>query len=208
MENKIASSRAALRGIDPARLPYPSKVVALLGSSAQLSPLTLQSFLARTARGERVGVIAGDNRFDAYGLARLARAHRFDPARLLARVEMSRPFTCYQLHRRVVTLERRKPREWSALYVLGLLDSFFDEDVPYGEAARLLSETLAHLKQIAARGLPVLVTFAPPPAQSPRRPLAVSAVRSADAWWYPAPAVLASPALQQLSFALPAAMGR
>src|SRR5512135_2453000 len=113
MENKIASHGAALRGIDPARLPYPSKVVALLGSSSQLSPLMLQSFLARTARGERVGVIAGDNRFDAYGLARLARAHHFDPARLLARIEMSRPFTCYQLHRRVVTLEEPKQGEWS-----------------------------------------------------------------------------------------------
>ena len=54
-------------------------------------------------------------------------------------------------------------KDWSALYLLGLLETFWDEDIHYAEAARLLRDILARLRYWAEHGLSVLVTLSPPP---------------------------------------------
>lgn len=190
----------AIAHFDPAQNSLPGKLIALLGESTRVQPLILQSLFLRVARGERVALVIGDNHFDAYHLARLARAHEFDPAVLLPRVELSRPFTCYQLHHRIHTLATERQGKWSAVYVMGLLDTFCDEDVRVYDAERLLQSTLGQLKTIAHNGLPILVSMAVP-RQPERAPFVERVKRAADAYWQPAPVVLEQFNAQQLQFA-------
>ncbi len=152
----------ALTPVPPLRA---RQVVAISGSDVQSHPLVIQSLAIQAARGRRLGVLIGHNRLDVYGLARLVRANGLAPEPILARIELSRAFTCHQLHRRILTLRAEQARRWAALYVLGLPDTFYDEDVAYPEATRLLTESLAHLRQLAAGGLPILIT-----ASAPREP--------------------------------------
>ncbi len=160
----------------------PFQLVAVAAADTSLHPLVIQSLAVRAERGERVGLVIGHNRFDLYALTRLAREHGFDPTRWLTQIQLSRAFTCHQLHHRLVTLDRLVARDWCALYVLGLLDTFYDESVEYHEAARLLSAVLAALKRIARAGLPVLITL-PVSTPSGRERLAQLVARAADDYW-------------------------
>ena len=159
-----------------------SRVVVAAGADSLTHPLVVQSLAAHAARGERLGVLVGHNRLDVYGIARLVAEHGLDPAVILARIELSRAFTCHQLHRRIITLTERDAWRWSMLYVLGLLDTFYDEDVKYPEVSRLLVESLARLRQLAAAGLPVLVTASAPKEPGRERLLGLVAER-ADVYW-------------------------
>jgi hypothetical protein len=187
MPTKNAPHPAMLARLDPENIPLVSKILALFGATSELHPLVLQSLFVRTRRGERVGVIVGDNHLNAYTLARLARAHGFNPTTLLAQIEFSRPFTCHQLHHCIANLVAEKSREWSALYVLGLLDPFYDEDIRLPIVAQLLNDALARLRHIALQELSVLVTISPPPSETTRGELIARVLRAADAYWQPSP---------------------
>ena len=199
----VQTSSQLLHKLDPQQLPLSSKVVALLGPSqhTQLHRLILQLLFTHASRGERVGVIVGDNHFDAYHLARLARAHDFNPVELLAQIDLSRPFTCHQLHHSILMVEALK-HKWGALYVPGFLSLFYDEDVKYAEVTRLLKASLKCLKQMAVQGLPVLVTLSPPPAESTRREFVEIVVNAADMYWKPSEVVLARLVPQQMEFTI------
>jgi hypothetical protein len=162
----------------------------------------------------------GDNHFDAYRLARLARTHGFDPGAILSRLALSRAFTCHQLLHRASVIAKSglceatefvaaipppqapppgDPSPWHALYVIGLLDTFYDEDVRMPEASRLLAQLLARLRAIASAGLPILVTIAPP-RKTGREQFVETVKRAADAYWQPAPLVLEQFNTRQLAF--------
>jgi hypothetical protein len=184
--------------IEPAQLPLPSQVVAVAARESFSHPLVIQSLAAHAARGERLGVLIGHNRFDVYALSQLALEHGLDPRPILKRIELSRAFTCHQLHRRVLTLGAPQTGRWSALYVLGLLDTFYDEDVKQYEARRLLNECLLKLKEVAGSGLPVLITVSAP--QEPGREHFLEEVaRRADTYWEPAENAPSLPAPRQLA---------
>lgn len=197
---------------DPRRLPLPAKITVLCGAHAPIHSLLLQSASLRAARAERLGILVGDNRFDAYQLARLVRARGLDPDVVLPRVALSRPFTCYQLHHSVLTFNACPQRRWSALYVMGLLELFYDQDIKLPEAERLVRSTLAGLKRIAARGLPILITIAvaplasgtphvAPPRLQGREHFVELVRRAADVYWQPSPVVLEQLTAHQLRFA-------
>lgn len=187
MQTKNALPGAWLPALDPARIPIESQVLALFGRASELHPLVLQSLLLRASRGERLGVVVGDNRLNAYALARWARGYGFDPSALLARIEFSRPFTCHQLHHAVLDLVGERIHAWRALYVLGLLETFWDEDIRYAEATRRLEQVLSRLRQIAAQNRSVLVTLSPPPKETTRQELIARVLRAADVYWQPTP---------------------
>jgi hypothetical protein len=85
-----------------------------------------------------------------------------DPRLTLANVHISRAFTCYQLVETVSRLDRRADTTGCAgIVCLGLLETFYDEDITLSEAQRLLRDVIAHLKSLANR-LPVFVTVRPP----------------------------------------------
>ncbi len=171
---------APAHSIKPSELSIPHQVIALAAPDASAHPLALNSLAARAERGEMAGVLVGHNRFDLYSLMNWARQRKLNPQRLLAHVELSRAFTCHQLHRRLMTLDPR--RHWRALYVLGLLDTFYDESVSYYEAAQLLHECLVQLKQVARTGMPVLITVSLP-KEPGREGLIELVAHGVDEYW-------------------------
>ena len=177
-----------------------SRLIVLAGSEEQCAPLVIRSLAAQSAQEHRIGVVVGHNRFDLYGLARLVIEQGLSPAPLLARIQLSRAFTCHQLHRRILTLPVPE-RRWARLYVLGLLDTFYDEDVRYPEVSRLLNESMAHLRRLADASLPVLITVAPPRVAGRERLLKLVAAR-ADLYWELSEQI-ALPTPQQLSLPMP-----
>lgn len=78
-------------------------------------------------------VLDGSNRFNPYALSRVSPA-------LLPRVLVSRAFTCYQM-------EELARQRWPAprAVVLGLLETFLEQDVPFPTAHRLLVRTVGAL---------------------------------------------------------------
>lgn len=147
----------------PADLPIPAvepslleaaqepRLTLLWGARTPARPLlALATVLA--ARGRRVRLFDGGNRFDGYFVARLARRLGVHPGAALGRLRLSRAFTCFQL----AELVENAPAEPEPLIVLDLLATFYDESVPLRESERLLETTLAHLRRLAAAG-PVLV---------------------------------------------------
>lgn len=184
---------------DPAHIPLSQKIIALCGDSKSTHSLILQSLCIRAARGEHLALVVGDNHFDVYRLARLSRAHGFDPAALLSCIELSRPLTCYQLQHRVLSLCAQNQDAYDALYVIGLLETFYDEDVKESEAVRLLIQILTHLKIVAADGLPILLSMALPKLGG-RAHLMELVKHAVHAYWQPSPIVFDQVNAQQLAF--------
>jgi hypothetical protein len=202
MTRKYVLRPTQLALLDPETIPFPSKTLVLFGPTSELYPLVLQSLFLRAQRDERLGLIVGDNHLNEYALARLARAHGFNPASLLACIDFSRPFTCHQLHHCIIDLVPAKTPRWRALYILGLLDTLYDEDIRLPIILRLINDILIRLRFIASQGLPVLITLAPPPSETTRARLIAQVIHAADAFWQPSPEVLehAERIVQQIGF--------
>jgi hypothetical protein len=112
----------------------------------------LSSLTILAARGHAIRIFDGGNRFDGYFIARLARRLSSDPHPILQRLRLSRAFTCFQL----AELIENAPASTEPLFVLDLLTTFYDESVPLRDVERLLINSIAHLKRLAAVG-PVIV---------------------------------------------------
>lgn len=139
-----------------------SQVVAVAAPESFFQSKIIQSLAFHAARGDRIGVIVGNNRLDVRAIARLAQRHGFDPRPILARIDLSRAETCHQLHQAIKDLPALKRTEWRALYLVGFMDNFYDETPKYHEAKRLLVKTLELLQGIASDGLPALVLCSAP----------------------------------------------
>ena len=143
--------------------------IALLCGAEIPSGLIFKPIAQLAGSGRPVHVVDGDNSFRSYLIARYARETSLDPRRALAQVQVARAFTCYQLAEIVERLSRRADTiNCAGIVCLGLLGTFYDEDVAWPEAQRLLQEVLTHLKPLAERWL-VLVTVRPPPSKAPNR---------------------------------------
>lgn len=115
----------------------------------------LLEMVARLALGGPLQVVVGGNRFNAHRLARLMRRHTVRVDETLARVQVARPFTCYQ----TITLLAQTGAS-TPLLVLDLLVPFTDDSLSDTESFRLLALAVAHLRRCALR-VPVLVTAQP-----------------------------------------------
>jgi hypothetical protein len=113
-----------------------------------------------------VALLDGSNRFDPYALARAARG---DPRALLARVRVSRAFTCFQME----ALAAQPPPAPRAA-VLSLLEPFLEEEVPIAVARELLRRTVASL----ARRRRVVCVERPPAAPRARALWPILAARA------------------------------
>ncbi len=132
--------------------------ITLLWGSRAPTRAMLALLTVVAARGQSVRVFDGGNCFDGYFVARLARRLGPDPHAVLARINLSRAFTCFQLAQ-LIENSLAEPRP---LFLLDLLDTFYDESVPLRGVERLLHTALTHLKRLAAAG-PVIIG-----AQEPR----------------------------------------
>jgi hypothetical protein len=141
------------RALEAASAP-PTGLAALYGPDSV--PLAL-ALCAQIALQRPVWVVDGGNRFDALWMAEyIARGGRA-PEPVLARIHISRAFTCHQMAERILSL----PSEAAPLVVLHLLDTFYDEDIPLAEARRLLGALWPMLRR-RSRSAPVALTLIPP----------------------------------------------
>ena len=151
--------------------------IALLCGAEIPSGLIFKPIAQLAGSGRPVYVVDGDNSFRSYLIARYAREMSLDPRLALAQVQVSRAFTCYQLAEIVERLSRRADTvNCAGIVCLGLLGTFYDEDVAWPEAQRLLQEVIAGLKSLAERWL-VLVTARPPSSKARNRLRLIQALR-------------------------------
>ncbi len=201
-DNPYQSPAQPSSGLIPAQLLSSARLVAVSGPDSH-TPV-IQTLARWAARGQRLGVVIGDNRFDLYALTRLIQQQGLAPRPILARIELSRAFTCHQIHRRIIALGSTHTRGWAALVVMGLLELFYDEDVPYPEVQRLLGEILLHLRALAAEGLPILVTVAAP-RKPGRERLLQQVAGQVDIYWELSDARPMLPEPTQMALPLPMA---
>lgn len=151
---------------------------------------TLLTAIARLAERLPVRVLDGGNRFNAYTVARQARASSaFDGGAVdvLERITISRAFTCYQ----VLSLLESTPATRCPFVILDLLNTFYDESVRAGERKRLLRSCIEHLHRLE-REAGGLVSVHPPavPSQAAVELLGMLQAATPDTYFVqPAPPV-------------------
>ena len=142
-------------------MTYPPDIVTgnlnvLIGPHAERQAMIeLTTMLA--LRGP-VRILDGGNCCHAYRVARLVRRQTPRLAETLARIQVARAFTCYQ----VVTLIRQTPAGPAPQLIFDLLATFYDESVTPEESRRLLGLVLEHLLRLR-REAPVAVSVSRPP---------------------------------------------
>jgi len=150
-------------GMYPA-LEHRSHAIVLLLGPAALYQAGLHHWLARQACAQGVHVIDCGNHFNAYLLARLIRRQTHLLEAALARVQVARTFTCYQA---VSQLAETPPQDAPGL-IMGLLASFYDENISLPEGLRLLEIVQGHLHRLSQQA-PLIVQAAHPPANAAAR---------------------------------------
>jgi hypothetical protein len=141
--------------------------LALFWGSSTPTRALLAALTVLASRGHPIRVFDGGNRFDGYFIARLARRLSNDPHATLERIQLSRAFTCFQLAELIENTPgggdfstpdplNVTPEDHSLLFVLDLLNTFYDESVPLRDSERLLHNAISHLKRLASHG-PVIV---------------------------------------------------
>jgi hypothetical protein len=146
--------------------------LALFWGASTPTRALLAALTVLAASGHPIRVFDGGNRFDGYFVARLARRLSSDPHAILERIRLSRAFTCFQLAELIentpgdgiiasAQMDNPQPSKVAAesqslLFVLDLLNTFYDESVPLRDSERLLHNTIGHLKRLASQG-PVIV---------------------------------------------------
>jgi len=132
----------------------PTRRVTLYGPHA--SSISLHYAAEMACEKSPVVYICGDNHFNPYAIARLARRLHHRCEDVLNRVLVARAFTGYQFEELV---RRLTPNEVAGPVVLsGICSAFLDEDIPHNDAARLFYRTLWRLAELAGRGLGFLLT--------------------------------------------------
>ncbi|MEE9225373.1 MAG: hypothetical protein V3U68_04165 [Bacteroidota bacterium] len=138
--------------------PPPGKLFLLYGDPA-VFPLSLTVATHALMQGSSIAVVDGANRFDVHLIASIARWHALDPHTVLDRIFISRGFTCYQMeaaitHRLGPFLHHVRS---NTVLILGLLDTFYDEQAPFREVQQILVRVTATLEELKSRGISILL---------------------------------------------------
>jgi hypothetical protein len=129
--------------------------------AARSAMLELVAMLARTGP---VRVLDGGNQFNAYQVARSVRRYTAGLEETMARIQLSRAFTCYQM----TALLASSVPEAIPTVVLDLLCTFYDENVQLAERRRLLAGCTRRMRQLC-RLAPVVTAAQPAGAGQPER---------------------------------------
>ncbi|MEW5872728.1 MAG: hypothetical protein AB1894_25945 [Chloroflexota bacterium] len=136
--------------------PRPGFLLLLGPHAASQAMLALAAHLALRSS---LRILDGGNRFNAYLVARaLRRLSPASPLPALARIQVARAFTCYQM---AALIESQPPVALPTL-VIDLLDTFYDQSASLHERRRLLHRCLARLQRLS-QGAPTVVSLRPPP---------------------------------------------
>lgn len=145
--------------------------IGLLYSDLSLTRLALYGITLITTDGYAVWVLDGANSFNAYVVAKLARQWGYAPEAILERIKLSRAFTCYQM-KELVTRRLASALgspQGTAIFCLGLLETFYDEDVKIVDAVRMIKMISATFTTLAQRGYTILITAREPQAEQKDR---------------------------------------
>ena len=142
-------------GMDALTLPLSNRLLVLVAPHA--AGTLMLELAARLSLNGTLRVLDGGNRFNIYPVARNIRRYTPELTGALARIHLSRAFTCYQM---TVMLSEAAADGLPTL-VLDFLSTFYDENVTLVESQRLLRECLPHLKRLSRRA-PVVVGVKPP----------------------------------------------
>jgi len=154
-ESALEQIRADLKSIGP-----PANIVLAYGRPAgSVLRLALYMAFAGVARQKPVVFLDGANSFDPFLISAIARSVGLVPEELLGRIHISRAFTCHQMEALVVrrmapALERLGA---GIAIVSGLLDTFYDQDAPFGEACKLLKSSTAEFVRLAKGGARIFI---------------------------------------------------
>jgi hypothetical protein len=134
------------------------KVILLSGPSGVFR-FSMFLAAAEAARGAPLAIVDGCNRFDIHLLTRFARERSLNADHLLARVFLSRGFTCYQMEA-AVTLKLLPFLESvgaTKAMIFGLLDTLYDEQAPLRETQHILRRVQEHLGVLRGREITLLL---------------------------------------------------
>jgi len=141
--------------MDALTFPLSNRLMVLTAPHAA-STLMLELSARLSAAGE-LRVLDGGNRFNVYPVARAVRRCTPDLTGALARIRLSRAFTCYQ----VAALLAETPADGLPTLVIDLLATFYDDNVKLAESQRLLADCIPHLKRLS-QFAPVVASARPP----------------------------------------------
>ncbi len=142
----------------------PSRMVAITGEQAWT--LGQQAAAQMACECKRTLYLCGDNRFNPYAIARLAKAEEKRPEEVLARILVARAFTAYQLDELIHRLDAEN--DYGVVIISGICTAFLDEDVAANDAARLFYRSLWRLSRFAREGLTLLLTESATPKRTAR----------------------------------------
>ena len=136
----------------------------LFRGDAALSHLSSRLISWRLAMRERVLFIDGDNRFNPYPIANLAKRIGRDPGTFLSSIFISRAFTCHQMSSLITRqlgdgIARHRPR---LVLLAEPLATFYDESIPHLERKTLLSRAVAALARSAREGTWIVMLASAP----------------------------------------------
>lgn len=161
----FGSMQASLSVAQILQAPTPA-LIALCENTPRTS--AIPEILAQLAlRGEPCGVLVAHNRFDVYAIGNAVVRANGSREAALKQIDIVRAETGPQLHGCLRRLANKPPR-FRFLFVLGLLEPFYDEDLRPARAEWLLNDSLRQLQGLSAHGAHLIVTLAPPPNPSPR----------------------------------------
>jgi len=158
--------------MDALTFPLPRQLVVLTAPHAA-SKLMLE-MAARLSTAGEVRVLDGGNRFNVYPVARAARRYTHDLTGALARIRLSRAFTCYQMLRML----EETSADGLPVLVVDLLATFYDDNVGLAESERLLGQCIPHLQRLS-QFAPVVVSIKPPAPLCAEKIVLAEALQSA-----------------------------
>lgn len=136
----------------------PGKVYLLYGDRPVFD-LSMNIASTVLAKGGHVVVADGGNRFNAHAIIRSAQHRGNNPDDFLRRIFVSRSFTCYQMEQTIVNRlpEFCRRQHAPAALILGLLDTFYDEQAPLREVRQILVRVMATLHELRRTGVSLLL---------------------------------------------------
>ena len=141
--------------MDALTLPLSNHLLLLVAPHA--AGAVMLELAARLSLNGRLRVLDGGNRFNIFPVARTIRRYTAELNGALARIQLSRAFTCYQM----AAMLAEAPADELPTLVVDLLSTFYDDNVSLAESQRLLEDCLPHLKRLS-QGAPLVVSVKPP----------------------------------------------
>jgi hypothetical protein len=154
----------------------PARKVIAIGERAR--ELTMYVTARAACENRAVRIICGDNLFDPYAISSFAKRMRVRPEDALRSIRIARAFTAYQLAELVSRLDSAAPQD--LVVISGPCSTFFDDDVPYVDAARLFYRVLWKIVELARGGMTLLMVQGRMPTSNRRAYFLTDLSRASD----------------------------